>query len=177
DKYRQILLDWEAFLNEPPRDTPTASNADQCILTLAQKRINKLYGSIVETINRILGNIDEKKFHALRIECKKLRYLMEFFSSLFSQKKMNSLIEQLKILQNKLGDLNDLCIQQEYLLAIADELPTTNKKNKRVLVSIGSLIGALDGEMRVIRKSLRKTLTDFASPFNEQLFRDLFASK
>ena len=177
DKYRQILLDWEAFLNEPPRDAPTASNADQCILTLAQKRINKLYGSIVETINRILGNIDEKKFHALRIECKKLRYLMEFFSSLFSQKKMNSLIEQLKKLQNKLGDLNDLCIQQEYLLAIADELPTTNKKNKRVLVSIGSLIGALDGEMRVIRKSLRKTLTDFASPFNEQLFRDLFASK
>jgi CHAD domain-containing protein len=177
DKYRQILLEWEEFLNEPRRDEPTASNADQCILTIAQKRIYKLYGSIVESINRILENIDDDKFHALRIECKKLRYLMEFFSSLFSRKNMNALIEQLKKLQNKLGDLNDLCIQQEYLLNITDELPVTNKKNKRVLVSIGSLIGALDGEIRVLKKSLFKAFTDFASPPNEHLFRGLFASK
>jgi CHAD domain-containing protein len=87
---------------------------------------------------------------------------------------MNTLIEQLKKLQNKLGDLNDLCIQQEYLLNISDELPTTNK---RVLVSIGSLIGALDREMRVVKKSLFKTFTDFASPPNKQLFRELFVSK
>jgi CHAD domain-containing protein len=177
DKYRRILLDWEAFLNEPQRDVPTASNADKCILTMAQKRISKLYGSIVESINMILENIDDDKFHALRIECKKLRYLMEFFSSLFSRKNMNALIEQLKNLQNKLGDLNDLCVQQEYLLNISDELPVTNKKNKRVLVSIGSLIGTLDGEMRLLRKSLFKTFTDFASPSNERLFRELFASK
>jgi hypothetical protein len=102
---------------------------------------------------------------------------MEFFSSLFPRKNMNALVEQLKKLQNKLGDLNDLYIQQEYLLSITDELPVTNMKNKRVLVSIGSLIGALDGEMRVLKKSLFKTFTDFASPPNERLFRGLFASK
>ena len=102
---------------------------------------------------------------------------MKFFSSFFSDKKMNTLIEHLKKLQNKLGNLNDLCIQQEYLLNISDELPATNKKNKRVLVSIGSLIGALDREMRVVKKSLFKTFTDFASPSNELLFRELFSSK
>lgn len=177
NKYRQILQEWETFLNEPQKDEPTTSNAHLSILTLAQKRIYKQYGSIVEASNRILENIDDEKLHALRIECKKLRYLMEFFSSLFSSKKMNTLIEQLKKLQNKLGDLNDLCIQQEYLLNISDELPTTNKKNKRVLVSIGCLIGALDREMRVVKKSLFKTFTDFGSPPNEQLFRELFVSK
>ena len=102
---------------------------------------------------------------------------MEFFSSLFSHKKMNALIAQLKKLQNKLGDFNDLCVQQEYLLKISEELPTTNKKNKRVLVSIGSLIGALDREMRVVKKSMFKTFTNFASPPNERLFRELFVSK
>jgi len=177
NKYKQILQEWETFLNEPQKDEPTTSNAHLSILTLAQKRIYKQYGSIVEASNRILENIDDEKLHALRIECKKLRYLMEFFSSLFSSKKMNTLIEQLKKLQNKLGDLNDLCIQQEYLLNISDELPTTNKKNKRVLVSIGCLIGALDREMRVVKKSLFKTFTDFGSPPNEQLFRELFVSK
>jgi len=177
NKYRQILKEWEKFLNEPQEDSTGASNADLSILTLAQKRIYKQYRSIVESINQILENIDDKKLHALRIECKKLRYLMEFFFSLFSRKKMNTLLEQLKKLQNKLGNLNDLFIQQEYLLNISEELPATHKKNKRVLVSIGSLIGALDGKMRVVKKSLFKTFTDFASPANEQLFRELFVSK
>ena len=177
DKYRQIIQDWEKFLNEPQKDAPKTSNAEFSILTLAQKRIYKQYRSIVDSINQILEDIDDKKLHALRIECKKLRYLMEFFSSLFSPKKMNNLIEQLKKLQNKLGNLNDLFIQQEYLLNISEELPATHKKKKRVLVSIGSLIGALDRKMRVVKKSLLKTFTDFTSPLNEQLFRELFVSK
>jgi len=80
-------------------------------------------------------------------------------------------------LQNKLGSLNDLFVQQEYLLTISEELPAAHKKNKRVLVSIGSLIGALDGKMRVVKKSLFKTFTGFASPVNELLFRELFVSK
>ena len=63
------------------------------------------------------------------------------------------------------------------VFAYSEELPATHKKNKRVLVSIGSLIGALDGKMRVVKKSLFKTFTDFASPLNEQLFRELFVSK
>jgi hypothetical protein len=102
---------------------------------------------------------------------------MEFFTSLFSPKKLNTLIAQLKKLQNKLGNLNDLLIQQEYLLNISEELPAAHKKNKRVLVSIGYLIGTLDGKMRVVKKSLFKTLTDFASPLNELLFRELFVPK
>jgi CHAD domain-containing protein len=176
-KYRRIFQDWEQFLNEPQKDVPKNSNADLSILTLAQKRIYKQYRSIVESINQISENIDEQKLHALRIECKKLRYLMEFFSSLFSQKKMNTLIGQLKKLQDKLGNLNDLSIQQDFLLKISEELPVTRNKTKRVLVSIGSLIGALDGEMRVVKKSLIRALTDFASPANEPLFRELFVSK
>ena len=177
NKYRRLFKEWEKFLDEPQKDAPGASNADLSILTLAQKIIYKQYLSIVESINQIIENIDDKRLHALRIECKKLRYLMEFFSSLFPPKKMNTLVEQLKKLQNKLGSLNDLFVQQEYLLTISEELPAAHKKNKRVLVSIGSLIGALDGKMRVVKKSLFKTFTGFASPVNELLFRELFVSK
>ncbi|MGB5424448.1 MAG: CHAD domain-containing protein [Desulfobacterales bacterium] len=176
NKYRRILQGWEKFLKEPQKDAPTTSNADLSILTLAQKRIYKQYGSIVNASNRILENIDDEKLHSLRIECKKLRYLMEFFSCLFPYKKMNVLIAQQKKLQNKLGDFNDLCVQQEYLLNISEELSATTKKNKRVLVSIGCLIGSLDREMRVVKKSMFKTFTNFVSPTNERLFRELFAS-
>jgi len=177
NKYSQILQNWENFLDEPQKDAPTTANADLSILILAQKTIYKQYRSVFEAINKILVKFDDEKLHALRIECKKLRYLMEFFFSLFSHKEMNILIIQLKKLQNKLGDLNDLFIQQEYLLTISEELPGNTKENKRVLVSVGSLIGALDRELQAVKTTLFKTLADFASPLNGRLFSELFASK
>ena len=122
-KYAKILQDWEAFLNKPLQDSATASNAGLPIIDLACKRIYKKYRSVVKTGNQILENAEDEMLHVLRIHCKKLRYLMEFFSSLFPRKKINVLIEQLKKLQDNLGDFNDLCVQEEYLLNIPRNCP------------------------------------------------------
>ena len=175
-KYAQIMQNWEAFLDEP-QQAAAASNADQPIITLARKRIYKQYRSIVKAGNLILEKTEDEKLHALRIECKKLRYLMEFFSSLFPRKKINLLIAQLKTLQDNLGDFNDLCVQQEYLLNIAGELPASHRKSKKALVAVGSLIGTLDRKKQIIKGAFAKTYTDFAAPPNKRLFQDLFASK
>jgi len=115
--------------------------------------------------------------HVLRIECKKLRYLMEFFASLFSRKKIRILIDQLKKLQDNLGDFNDLGIQKEYLLNISTEIPATHQLAKKPLLAIGSLIGTLEKERQIVKNAFAKTFTDFASPENQELFRRLFASK
>jgi CHAD domain-containing protein len=103
--------------------------------------------------------------------------LLEFFSSLFPRKKVNVLIEQLKKLQDNLGDFNDFCIQEEYLLKIAEELPTTDQQAKKTLVAIGSLIGTLDEKKQAAKDAFAKTFTDYASPANKRLFRELFTSK
>ena len=177
NKYRQILQDWEAFLDEPLQDPPVASNANVPIITLARKGIYKQYQRIVKDGSQILENTDNEKLHALRIECKKLRYLMEFFSSLFPRKKINILIAQLKTLQDNLGDFNDLCVQEKYLLNIAEELPATGQKHKKVRVAIGSLIGTLDREKQIIKDAFAKTFTNYASSPNKRAFSELFASK
>jgi len=176
-KYAQIMQDWETFLNEPQQDSPTAANVGRPIINLARKRIYKQYRRTVEDGNRILENTEDEKLHALRIECKKLRYLMEFFSSLFVPNKINVLIRQLKKLQDNLGDFTDLCVQEEYLLNIAAELPTTGQKFNKVLVAIGSLVGTLDREKQITKDAFAKTFTDYASSPNKRLFRELFASK
>ena len=176
-KYRQILQDWKSFLEEPVQDSSLASNAEVPIIALARKRIYKQYRDIVEDSSRILENTDDEKLHALRIKCKKLRYLMEFFSSLFPRKKINVLIAQLKTLQDNLGDFNDLCVQEEYLLNTSEKLPATGQKHKKGLVAIGSLIGTLDREKQITKDAFGKTFTDYASPPNKRAFRDLFASK
>ena len=176
-KYMQILQDWEAFLTDTSLEFPSAPNADLPIIDIARKRIYKIYLKIVKNGNQILENTQDEMLHALRIECKKLRYLMEFFSSLFSRKKIKILIAQLKKLQDNLGDFNDLCVQEEYLLNIAEEWPTSNKKSKKVLVAIGSLVETLDKEKKKVKDAFAKTFTDYASPTNKRLFQDLFASK
>jgi CHAD domain-containing protein len=172
-----ILDDWEAFLNEPPQDFPNAAKAELPIIDLACKRIYKKYRSVVKAGNLILENAEDEMLHVLRIHCKKLRYLMEFFSSLFPRKKINVLIEQLKKLQDNLGDFNDLCVQEEYLLNITKELPATHRNLKKTLVAIGSLVGTLGRERQMVKDAFAETFTDFASPENKKLFQELFASQ
>ena len=102
---------------------------------------------------------------------------MEFFANLFPRKKINALIAQLKNLQDNLGDFNDLCIQREYLLNIATELPGDRQQLKKTLVAIGSLVEALNHEKQTVRDAFARTFTDFAAPANQALFKELFASK
>jgi len=176
-KYAKIMQDWEAFLNKAPQDSVTALNAEVSVIDLARKRIYKKHRGVVKAGSQISENTEDEMLHVLRIHCKKLRYLMEFFSSLFPRKKINTLIEQLKNLQDNLGDFNDLCIQREYLLNVIEELPMTQQQNKKTLAAIGSLIGALDKEKQTVRDAFAKTFTDFAAPVNQELFRELFVSK
>jgi CHAD domain-containing protein len=176
-RYVTIMQDWEAFLNKGQQNSVTASNAEASAIGLARKRIYKKYRNVVKTGSQILENTEDEMLHVLRIHCKKLRYLMEFFSSLFSRKKMNTLIAQLKKLQDNLGEFNDLCVQREYLLNLIEELPTTQQQNKKTLAAIGSLIGAMDKEKQTVKDAFAETFTDFASSANQELFRELFSSK
>lgn len=176
-KYVKILHHWEAFLNEPRKDSETAANAKLPVIHLARKRIYMKYRGVVKAGNLIIENTEDEMLHVLRIQCKKLRYLMEFFSSLFPRKKINVLIEQLKKLQGNLGDFNDLCVQEDYLFNITRKLPATHQQFKKTLVAIGSLIGTLDREKQTVKDAFSKTFTDFASPTNRKLFRELFVSK
>jgi hypothetical protein len=44
-------------------------------------------------------------------------------------------------------------------------------------VAIGSLIGTLDREKKIVKDAFAKTFTDYASKKNKGLFQELFASK
>ena len=101
---------------------------------------------------------------------------MEFFASLFPRKKINALIKQLKNLQDNLGDFNDLCVQQEYLLNISVELPASQQHLKKTLVAIGGLVETLEREKQSVKDAFARTFTDFAAPSNQALFQELFAS-
>jgi CHAD domain-containing protein len=173
-RYGQIIQNWAVFLNEPAHLSSLAPNAGRPVLELAQERIYKRYKRIIKSGKRILEHSEEDRLHALRIECKKLRYLIEFFSSLFPADEIDLLTKQLKKLQNNLGDFNDLSVQQAYLLSLAVELPAGNPLSPPTLLAIGSLIGTLDAAKQQTKADFAQTFIDFDSPANRKLFKTLF---
>ena len=173
-KYTITLQAWERFLREPIALSPTAPNSHVPIIELARRQIYKKYRRIIKQGSQILENTEDERLHDLRIECKKLRYLLEFFSSLFSPKKMKRLVKQLKRLQVNLGDFNDLCVQEAYLVNIAQEMPLSDEQSKKVFLAIGSLIDTLDQQRVRVRADFARTFAKFARPTNKKHFKELF---
>jgi len=176
-EYEQVLEEWEGFLNEPVPKKAGAANAALPIVVLARNRIYKRYRRVIRDGDYILTHTQDELLHELRIECKKLRYLMEFFTSLFPRKKITRLIKQLKKLQDNLGDFNDLSVQQEYLMHMAEELPIDDPRSRKALVATGYLVENLSYKQKTVKANFAETFTEFASPANRKLFRQLFATK
>ena len=154
-----------------------APNATLPIEEVARRKIDKHYRQVIKDGNQILDHAQDDLVHALRIDCKKLRYLMEFFASLFPQKEIGRLIGQLRVLQDDLGVFNDLSVQQAYLLHSAEVLPASDALGKKGLVAIGFLVEKLASEQQALKPRLVTTFAEFAAAPNRALFRRLFGTK
>jgi CHAD domain-containing protein len=174
--FRKLFQEWDEFLQEPGTDDPTAPDAALPIRDVAQRRIRKKYERILREGNRVLDDPKGKRLHLLRIECKELRYLLEFFARLFPRRKIRVLIEQLKKLQDLLGSYNDLRVQEQYLLDVARELRKTGRQSRKTPLAIGSLVGTLNREKQTLRGAFAETFAEYASPANQNSFRALFPS-
>jgi CHAD domain-containing protein len=171
------MQDWQSFLDDPQYDLISGPSAKVPVYELASQRIYKQYRNVVKAGHQILENDDDEKLHKLRIQCKKLRYLIQFFSNLFSKKKIRIVVGQLKKLQDILGHYNDLSIQVNYLFEVAKEMPANLSRLNKTLISIGSLIGELETKRQSVKESFEQTFMGFLSPHNQKMFQDLFAQK
>ena len=173
--YRNVLKSWEKFLNEPHRDGKSAQNADMPVIELADKHIRKRYKKVLKLGDKINDESPESDLHALRIECKKLRYFLEFFESLFPDKEINQAVNQLKGLQDNLGDYNDLHIQQEKMKAYISRLDSGADSEREIIVSAGGLISQLYRRHEKIRSEFKKRFEEFSNNETSALFEKLFS--
>jgi CHAD domain-containing protein len=102
-------------------------------------------------------NSPSEALHDLRKSCKKLRYLMEFFQSLYPENQIKQFIKNLKGLQEVLGDFQDYAVQENTLKSFSEEM-LNNNIHANTLLAMGVLIQNLD----TLRSNARK---DFSSKF------------
>jgi CHAD domain-containing protein len=172
----RMLAEWSEYLHAPTTDR-SAVNAAMPVLALSSRRIYRRYRRIIKRGRQLVEPVDDEELHALRIECKKLRYLLEFFASLYPPKRLNQLIYELRKLQDNLGEFNDLSVQQNYLMKVAGELPLTDSQSARSLVATGALVETLAHRQEYVKSEFGQRFSDFASDGNRERYRELFSNK
>lgn len=80
-------------------------------MDLANLKIAQRFQKVIKVSHGLTTESKDCKIHALRIECKKLRYLLDYFSPLYGSAQHKANIKQLKHLQDSLGMFNDTSVQ------------------------------------------------------------------
>lgn len=140
--------------------------------------ILKRYKQVCKIAKKIDDSSPDEIVHQLRISCKKLRYLMEFFTPLFPGRNIKELIKALKRLQDNLGRFNDYSVQQSFLREVLRETLPEFKKDKIIVTeSIGALTAMLYRLQGQERDLVMENFKLFDSLETQLSFRELFEIK
>jgi len=130
-------------------------------LEYANQKISLHAGKIYKLSRKLGTQSSDDDIHKLRIECKKLRYLLDFFTNLYPKKAHNQNIHQLKLMQNRLGDFNDSVTQIAFLSSLKSKYDL-GKKGKQ---TIRSLIK----QKKVLRSQQRASALDVLKQFRKRV--------
>jgi CHAD domain-containing protein/transposase-like protein len=122
-EYEAFKLRFDDFLNTPGAGArPVHEATPSLVREVAPGLIYERYAA-VRAFDTILESASLEQFHALRIEFKKLRYTVEYFREVLGPQ-AGDVIEELKALQDHLGDLNDANVATHLLRDFLEEWDT-----------------------------------------------------
>lgn len=130
--------------------------ANSYIKAFIAKILQNQMANIFEKLNNLDENCDNPKFHEIRIEFKKLRYLCDTFSSLFDIPKFDKFLSNLRYIQEIFGDLQD----RDIWLMILDKYFSFDEKfeeyKNQILQDIEKFRSEILGKKCKIAKKLNK---------------------
>ncbi len=128
-------------------------------------------GQIARAHQRVLrdgGGIGQasppQALHDLRKRCKELRYMLEVFASLHEPAEQWRAVNELKALQDCLGEFQDNEVQQAELRAFAGQMMATRSAPAETLLAMGEIAATLALRQRAARAEFAGRFADFASP-------------
>jgi len=174
-RFRQLVTHWRECIETAttvPGNTATATTGD-----LAASRITQATRRILKKGRKLGQDPPAEALHRLRIDAKKLRYLLEFFKSLYPEREIAARIRELKQLQDILGGFNDMEVQRDRLSACAEVLHADPSVGASTILTLGRLAGTLEQRQEAFRLAFHDAFTEFSSPSVRTAYDRLFGGK
>ena len=142
-RYGKLVDDWRAFLDGGIAGDSPPADARRSVVDVACAHIWRAYRLVHHADRNIDADSSPEALHELRIDCKKLRYLLEFFRDLYDEDDIAPLLKSLKRLQSNLGDFNDLEVQRRTLQRFAPRMEAQKPASVRCQLAIAHLLDYL----------------------------------
>jgi len=153
DRYRLLLSEWQALLEGAAPSAPGGCNAGRPLAEVVAARAWRLTRRIASSAETIEDETARARLHDVRIDAKKLRYLIDVTPGFYTAADLEVILAALKKLQRLLGDFNDAQVQEARLLECARVLSATS-------AGVASVVDRLAAQCRQRAAQLRGQVID-----------------
>ncbi len=166
---RKLLQELEDFFFAETPHGPSP-HADLPVGPLVFRSIYKRYRKIRAIAAGIGAETPDEAVHQIRIECKKLRYLLEFFTELIPVEEGAAMQKTMRRLQGRLGEFNDASVQQKSLMDYWEQ----KKTGHEVALGLGGLVSILYQQQKRTRGLIEQALVGFSDASTVAAFKAIF---
>jgi CHAD domain-containing protein len=159
DRYRRLIERFGQFVSASPARRGAVAAQAMTVRAAAVEFIDERLKKVLRRGRRLAADSPIDEYHDLRIQCKRLRYLFEFFTPVYGAR-LTPFVRRLRVLQELLGQLQDTGVAIRQLREYADHVPALTK-NRRLLVSLGQLISGHRAIAARSREKFRKVWNRF----------------
>ena len=167
DNWRDFL---DALVTSPEGDRPDAARP---VGDVAGERIATVYRRMVKMGRAIGDDSPHEALHDLRKKGKELRYLLEFFASLYPADVVKPMVATLKGLQDVLGRFQDREVQSDALRTLGDDIASI-EGGAAALMAMGVLVQRLLEEQEQARAQFAESFALFAAKPQRRLVEQTF---
>ncbi|WP_395153329.1 CHAD domain-containing protein [Ilumatobacter sp.] len=169
DRASALITDWRGWLDTPVDDDGLPRRAGHPIGKVVARRIARAHDALIDEGRLIGPDTPADDVHDLRKDAKKLRYLIECFSSILPDKSRKKYVKQLKALQENLGEHQDAEVHIALLRSITPELVSA-EADANTMVAIGELIQRLEQTRLAARTEFAERFADYDSAATQHSF-------
>jgi CHAD domain-containing protein len=159
-RFRSLASRWRCDLEE----ITSAPGRRPAVGAFAGSRIMKAHERVLRSGRTISASSPPQALHDLRKRCKELRYLIEIFASLYDPAEQWRAVNELKALQDCLGEFQDTDIQASELRTFATAMMADHSAPAQTLLAMGEIAATLAARQRTARQEFAGRFADFASP-------------
>lgn len=172
-RFARILDGWpdELVASEDP-----GPEADVPIVQVGGDRLRSAWRQVRRRGNAVTDASPPDALHDLRKRCKELRYLLEHLASLYEKSAHKEIVDELRQLQNNLGEYQDADNQRRLILQYAEELISQTAPAK-TLVGMGRLDHYFEHRQAVARAHFADHWTRFDRKHNRRVFANMLESR